>query len=269
MNCRQHVLNIFLLLLPAAICLVVFYLDPEIKHSLTLNTASYSVLTLYTTNFVHYDPRHLTRNLIPYIIFGLLSLVLYSKLGYERVFGYSLLLILLAVPLFSSMYSVFTITYYGGRSNVYGFSNVTSAVMGMFGYSVALVMSFEKRDYLFAYLFLMFASVYLFVSLYAGMFKALIPLLLSAASFGLIAYWHRRDEAKKKRIIAAYLLAMVYLFFLSTIFPLNIVADGKVTNIMGHFSGLILGMMMPYLTIIGLKNNDIIQFFHKYTKKIR
>jgi hypothetical protein len=48
------------------------------------------------------------------------------------------------------MYSVFAITYYGGRSNVYGFSNVTSSVMGLFKYGVALLMSFEKRDYLFA-----------------------------------------------------------------------------------------------------------------------
>jgi branched-subunit amino acid transport protein len=84
MKWKHHILNIFLLLLPVSICLAVFYPDLQTKHSLTLNTASYSALTLYFTNFVHYDSGHLTRNLIHYIIFGLLSLVLYSNFGYER-----------------------------------------------------------------------------------------------------------------------------------------------------------------------------------------
>ncbi|AKG91660.1 hypothetical protein GAH_01016 [Geoglobus ahangari] len=241
MNYKKYVDGLFILLIPAFLCLIIFYLDPEIKKALTLNTEDYSILTLYTTNFVHYEPGHLLRNLFYYALFGFVSMLLYNHLDHDKIFRYSLLAILIVVPIFSSAYSMYILSSFGGSGNIYGFSGITGAAIGMFGYAVALLISFDKKDNILSYLFLIFATLYFFVSMYVNTIAVILILLfITALPLTMVAWRHAREKEKIKRIVVAYVLAMFYLFFLTLMFPISIVSGDNVVNIWGHLSGVIL-----------------------------
>ncbi|MBE8540145.1 hypothetical protein [Geoglobus acetivorans] len=251
MRYREIIPDAFILLLPALACLAVFYLPDGVKVVLTLNTENYSILSIYTTNFVHYEWEHLAGNLAHYLAFGFTSLLLYSHLGYGRVFRFSLPLILVLVPVISSVYSLWAVKSYGGSGSIYGFSDVAGAVIGMFGYGGALLISIDKTDIPYSYLFLMLVTLYYFVSTYLGLLNAFSAglLLIAMLPFYVIAARHAGNREGKKRIAAGFGLAMVYLFFLSSMFPENLASNGKVVNILGHLMGVVLGIMIPFLLV--------------------
>lgn len=251
MNYKKYLPDLFLLFLPALICLIVFYSPSEIKEMLTMSTEDYSILSIYTTNFVHYEWGHLTRNLAYYLAFGLTSLLLLDYLGYRKIFRYSLPIILIVVPILSSIYSVWVITNCGGRVNIFGFSAVAGAVMGLFGYGGALLISFDEKDYPYSYLLLMLFTMYYFVSTYLGLLNVFsIAMLLSAMlPFYVIANRHAKDQNRRKRIFAGLVYIFAYLFFLETLFPLNLVSNGNLVNILGHLLGVSFGICIPYFLV--------------------
>ncbi|AIY89235.1 hypothetical protein [Geoglobus acetivorans] len=251
MRFRKFLPDALILLLPALACLALFYLPTEVRNMLTLNTENYSIMLLYTTNFIHYEWGHLAGNLAYYLAFGFASLLLYSRLGYRRVYRYSLPLILVLVPVLSSAYSLWAVKNCGGSGRIYGFSDVTGAVIGMFGYGGALLISLDKKDAPCSYLFLMLITLYYFVSTYLGLLSVFSMGLLFIAilPFYMIAIRHAGNREEKKRMVAGFGLAMLYLFSLSAMFPENLASNGKAVNILGHLMGVLLGVTIPFLLV--------------------
>ncbi len=201
MNYKKYVDDLFILLISVFLCLIIFYLDPEIKKALTLNTKNYSILNLFTTNFVYYDLGRLFKNLIYYALFGFVSMLLYNYLDdHGKIFRHSLLAILIVVPFFSSAYSMYVFFSFDKGGNIYGFSDITGAVIGMFGYAVALLISFDKKDNILSYLFLIFATPYFFVSMYVNAIAVIFILLfITALPLTIIARRHAREKEKIKK----------------------------------------------------------------------
>jgi|GEM_PF-1796866 hypothetical protein len=252
---KKFLPEIVFFLLPTFVCLLIYYLPPEFKKVITLNAEDLSILSLYTTNFVHYEWNHLTGNLTYYLVFGFVSLFLYNYFGYIKIFRYSLLSILVVVPFLSSIYSLWAIPYYSGESSIYGFSAVVGAVMGLFGYGAVLLITFDEKDYSYSFLFLMCTTLYYFVSTYFGILNvfSLGMLLIALLPFYVVANRHARNRAKRKRITAGFGLIIAYLFFLTSMFPKDLISNGNIVNIPGHLFGLIFGIIVPYLLYIILR----------------
>jgi len=121
---RRHITDL-LVVLPVLPCILVYFLDLEIKKALTLIPSNYTLLTIFTTNF-HYSIYHLVGNILWYTLFGFCSLVVYSRLNLEKVFRYSLVLILFTVPLASSVSSILFLPEILKSKPSYGFSAIVS-----------------------------------------------------------------------------------------------------------------------------------------------
>jgi len=246
---KNDLIDGLLITLPALVCCIVYFSDVQFKEALTLIPANYTILTIYTTNFVHYTQNHLVGNLATYLAFALPTLLIYSKLNYRNVFRISLLLILLIVPVASSIYSMLTLPQPAQLKPAYGFSAVSSAVMGLFGFGIALSITFERKELLYSYLFLVFLVTYVFFAVYNKLILAMAFLVLAIIPFTVIARKHRNDSEKRKRIVVAYLLLIPYLLSFGIIFPDRLVNEGNFVNIFSHIAGLIFGILLPFLIL--------------------
>jgi|Deesub1362A_J573_1020465.scaffolds.fasta_scaffold01157_22 hypothetical protein len=250
---RERLINLSILLSPVAVCLIIFPLN-GIKQNLILRTdaqVSSLILTFYTTNFVHYTFNHLSSNLFNYTIFGVLSLRIYELLNLNKIYRYSIIAILLLVPFLNSLYSYLFFSLYNIGGSIYGFSAVTSAIMGMYAVGVILTICSDEKDIIFGYLFVLLASFFFFTLTYSSIVYSLFFLVLSLLSFTAIVYRHRKEPPRK--FFIALILVAIYLFNLGAIFPKTLVEGGSVTNILGHISGLVLGILIPYMVSLRLK----------------
>ncbi|AIG97443.1 hypothetical protein AFULGI_00006420 [Archaeoglobus fulgidus DSM 8774] len=104
----------------------------------------------------------------------------------------------------------------------------------------------EKKDFLFAYIFLLLVSSSAFAIIYIDFIVAIPPLLLSVLALAkIISKQKRRDSARDRiKILIFNVLFITYFVSLSLIFPTIVVIDGNVTNFMGHFSGLVVGLII-------------------------
>lgn len=240
-------IDFLIVFLPVIACILIYFLDEGLKRALTLIPSELTIFTMYTTNFVHYSLGHLTGNLVIYLVFSLLSIVFYYRLGYRRIFEASLIIILLIVPVTSSLFSATVLPSSANIKPLYGFSAVSSAVIGLFGFGIVLYMSLgEKTDVICLYLFLVLTSLGLAVLTYDFVHFGIVSILLALILLALTARRHRNNSERTKRYYKALLLLSVYLFSMVSIFPEQLIVGHSFVNIVGHWVGLLFGITIPY-----------------------
>ena len=245
LNKMRKLLDFLIVVLPAIACLLVYFSDESLKMNLTLIPAKSTIVTMYTTNFVHYTLGHLIGNLVGYLIFSLLSLIIYHR--YRRIFEVSFITILLIVPVASSLFSEMVLPPPAKTKLLYGFSAVSSAVIGLFGFGIVLYMSSgDRRDVMYSYLFLALMSAGAVALTYGAVHivVAFIPLALSLLA--LTARRHRDNPERSKKYFKALPLLAFYLLGMGSIFPEQLVLSHSFVNIVGHWTGLALGVIIPY-----------------------
>ena len=251
---RTYIGNIILLVVPVFICEFIYYAEWWIpwfpmKFLWVLTPVRYDPITMYLSNFVHLTPEHLENNLSLYVLFGILSIVIYELKGLGKFFRRSLLLILAVVPFASSVYTLFYYKFFEQRTMFfsYGFSAVSSAVLGLFFFGIALGwMTRGKKDTFPTFLLLMFLTMYYFVTIYKFFIIGIMFLVLFLVVFVALIK-SRENYEDKKQVAYAGLVITVLIIFLSLIFPENIITGVGTINVLGHLVGFALGIYIPLL----------------------
>ncbi len=170
----SNVLKYFVLAIPAILCIAIFLAIPELNMTLSKN----SLTGLYVANFVHGDANHLLGNIVGYYLFAALSLKLFQDFGFEKLFWFSFLAVLIFAP-FASTYS----TIYLVERESIGFSGVTSAFLEIFAFSIVLFLTKSSSDSLFTFLFVLIMGVLAIPWIYGEYVIGAIITVLAVALF--------------------------------------------------------------------------------------
>jgi membrane associated rhomboid family serine protease len=224
----------FILSIPALVCLVVFA-----NSSLQTALSSTTPVSFYTSNFVHSSIEHLSGNVVGYTIFVYLSFRFFREFGYERVFWFSFTLILLFVPIISSVSTVYLLQ----RPSV-GLSGVVSAFIGLYAFTIVIFLIQRSVSSVVSFLLILLFGMAV-VSLIYRYYT--IGVLFVVFAIALILKWVRKLEIKKKDSILLFSLLFLYLTSMVSIFPQQLVYGNNFINILAHYVGFFAGYMIPWL----------------------
>jgi len=230
--------------LPVIVCIAVYMLDDPTKHSLIFIPASFRMYQLYTTHFVHFTLPHLFNNLLAYFIFVCAAYAIFTRVG--KGFWKTLAIILLVAPLVASLSWLLASRVYPFENvSMYGFSTISSAVIGLFGFGIFLhliTLNAEKNS---ASLFVLLSGVALIPITYGNLPAGLLLLVICIAAF---AYSARSiDRIPKKDALLLVLGLILYQIGILSIFPSQIIRGSTVVNILAHYAGFAVGYFTPWL----------------------
>jgi len=224
-------------------------------------------VTVFTSAFVHVDWQHLLGNVAGYLAAAALAYGLALQIGRRQWFHVTFAAYLLVLPVVVSLTSYVLLAWqYPGIDPVTrGFSGVGAGFVGFafVAFLAGLRQAFGGRTALFVGLavwLLLLLEVYV---IYAGTVTLAVGGLVAvgwgACLWGLLGEfelaavdWRRRWPAIGQVVTVIVLLAL----FVAVLFPRRIVADGAVTNVFAHATGLLYGMAGASLARIALYPAD-------------
>lgn len=258
----------------AAVLVALHLLVPPALHDrLILHHGDPSLLTVWTSAFLHQDDAHLRSNLLGYAIAVAPTYLLYSRWERRRAFWTTVTLLLLAVPfatgavdywLFGTRFEV------APGFNSQGFSGVASAFGGMLLASIGLFVADEYDRITGVYaaeliVVLAFGLLALGSGILSPPLAGLIVLgtVLLAGQFVPLA-WVRRPgrlaDAIRENRGALFVVAyggLAVCWIIPAIFPVDVVHGGTLTNVFAHGVGFGVGVVV---TLIALKSRSLPYF---------
>jgi len=202
--------------------------------------------TFFTHSFFHQDWNHLIGNLVGYISITTLLCILYFRNKMINVLNKTYLFIILSVPFVASIGQIIlTITnFIPNIPPSSGSSDIVSALIGLGLFSIIIFFNtfnvWDTRIILLIYLISLFLVVRYPFSGLTSMFIMVIPVYL----YLLV----RSFKMKTKIFDLAYLIILVVIVgaYTSFLFPREIVKEGALINIIGHYIGLCYGLFIGY-----------------------
>jgi hypothetical protein len=253
---------LLMVVLVPLICIGVFFLPIDIQHSLAMRSDNPNPLTFITSIFVHGNVEHLIGNIL---VFLMVSTVLYmvNKLSQgETFFLYSLVLIILLLPLcYGTVFLVLNNVYFHFSFSSFGLSLVDGGLVGLVVPTLMYLLSQESSLKLNKPLF--FLSLVFFTSAvillpYAWSSFYTVPLLVLLAGIGIllsarglleITNFAKTGSKKDKfKALSVLFILLMYFIFLTMLFPSNILdSSGNITNILAHYFGVFFGLFVGML----------------------
>ncbi|WP_435364561.1 hypothetical protein [Haloarchaeobius sp. DYHT-AS-18] len=234
----------------------IHFLAPTARHTLALNHSNPTLLTLWSSAFVHVNLAHLLSNLIGYFLAIIPTYLLYLHWNRRTLFWHSLALSLLLVPPLVNLGSFVYFTSQGvaGETISRGFSGVVGAFAGM---GLASVVAFVaevyglRRAYWLAQALVLAAGGVILVGLVGGLeplHAGLVALGIVLSVTGLVR--QEPEPLRNLREHATTLLVLGYATAMSLVvvymlFPSEVVTDGGVTNVVAHAVGIVVGSVLP------------------------
>ena len=238
--------------------LYLFFLLPrDISSYLVLSSEVFYPWAVFTSAFIHFGMGHLASNIGYFVVFGLTGYWLLFRTGKRKVFLLLLGMFLFIVPPIASSLSI-SLTF---LKTTHGFSAVVSALLGLI--PVALAYYLKKNSVELSFENLCFSFLLIGVSII--LLKYLDNLLLGIIFFaviitlGLILLY---EELTKIDLDSSRLTGkMIYFSFLSFVIYFAglyfsipgpgtaISASGPHTNVLSHYIGFLLGVIISYIVI--------------------
>lgn len=249
--------DLVLILLVPTLLLAIYIAPPEMQNRLYLDYGNPSVLTLWTSAFVHRGFHHFTTNLFAYFIAISVLYLLLALAGRQRLFRYALLSFLIFVPPLIGFANSIAI----GRGIGAGFSGVGSALFGFLPASASIfvrsrlhrTVEQSQSGVLFLIVAGAIAIIYERYSI-AGIILLFAGILVARylQRFGLGDIETVVSDLSSNSEYLLLVLSAILLFLISPLllFPKELVNDGNTVNIFSHYLGLCLGYFGPtlYLT---------------------
>ena len=274
--------DVVLLSILPTVTLMIMFLPMNIQNSMKLNLTNPMYWQYFTSSFVHSDWDHFKNNIALYLAEIILFSIFLSKSNkLKKLFSILILVILITVPIFSSMcqvylYPRFIPIYKHPNFPSEGASGIVAALTGLIP---AFIFSKQTRE---TFISIIFGVLYVGVS-FAKLEKdisygtiAIILIFVSIMAFWLLHffefYFSKLINLKEKsygKIILPLLseLTLLSIFMVSPamLFPTNPIQNKQYTDIGTHFFCLLYGLT---LSAIIIKSNQLEKIRWKTRVKI-
>ncbi|WP_267640437.1 hypothetical protein [Haloarchaeobius amylolyticus] len=229
---------------------------PTARHTLALSHDDLTLVTVWSSAFVHVDSQHLLSNLTGYFLAVVPTYLLYVHWDRRRLFWHSILLALLVVPPVVNLGSNVYFTSQGVADGTVsrGFSGVVGAFAGM---GLASVVAFVAEVYGLRRAYWLAQAVVLAAGgvILVGLVGRLEPLHAGLVGVGLLLSITGLVRAERHglaslRAHSTTLLVLGYTVGMSLVvvyllFPSDVVTEGGVTNVVAHATGVVVGSLLP------------------------
>lgn len=265
---RGKVADVLLLALPVVSLVAVFLLPMERRQALAFHAANPTLLTAYTSHFVHYSLSHLLTNLVGYLLLAPLTYVLSVAANRRQQFFVVFGALLLGFPFALSVVNLLVVE----PATAIGFSGV---VLGFFGYLPISLYQFigyhaEGRAparFLPLVFFVGVGSIAL-VLFWAVFLSVAILIVAVVIVGGYLSQFADREfitglgrleqEGFAEIAVAATVLLLAYPI---VAFPTTAVMGTRVINLVLHLFGYALSFISTFITVITAKFSDKIRSF--------
>lgn len=240
----ENIPGLLWILIPAFISLLVFNVETTIRESLAFIPGSFNLFHLYASHFVHFTYQHLSSSLVIYAIFVLAAYIIFVKTDRKSVFWKSYAIVLVMAPLLGSLSWVLASHIYPqlGNLHIYGFSTITSAAIGLFGFGIILYLISLNAEKNSAFLAIFAFGVAFVPAIYGYFFPSALLFLLCLLSF----IFSTQNSLLEKRHLAIILVWLIlYQIGVQAMFPPEIFYDKFAINIPSHYAGFSTGLILP------------------------
>jgi len=246
-----------LLVLISSLCVIVFALPTGMQELLKTRSDNFNLLTFFSSTFVHANLEHLLGNLLSFLLLGFIVYAINRKSNRDKAFLISLLLTFFLLPLIYNISFVFLANFVMGKVVVScGLSIVVAGIVGLtvpsLGNFLREPLQSDRNILCFlTSLILLTGSAIAFPYINSGVYSLTVFVATFILGFVLLLYVGRKllnfatqnPNAKKRVIIASTLLFIYFTFFLSSLFPSDIIMlEGSVVNIFAHYIGVFYGI---------------------------
>lgn len=216
--------------------------------------------TLLTAAYLHVDDRHLVNNLVGYAVAALYAYVLCLAAGERRWFWLTTLSLLVAGPALVNLTSMalWGLADAGDLPPSRGFSGVVAAFGGFLAVAllVSLRQAYSRLAVLYVGEFVLLVVLGELLVIYAdsppAVGGALVIAALGLVGLGLGRHAYPEGVPEDRDGWASLLGAVLEVGFVALVlsvlvyglFPAQLVADGSLTNVFAHLSGLAWGVVV-------------------------
>jgi hypothetical protein len=266
---RRRLFQDALLIGGVAVVLAVVHLvlPPATRARLAFDHGTLDPVTVFTSAFVHVDGRHLLGNVAGYLAAAALAYGLAVQVGRRQWFRVTFGCFLLGLPVAVGLtsYAILAWQFPGIDPITRGFSGVGAGFVGfVFVAMLAGIRdAFGARTALFVGLavwLLLLLEVYV---IYAGSLTLTVGVVTAIGwgfcLWGLLGEVDLADSQWARYWPALGQVTTVVVFlvlFVAILFPARIVADGTVTNVFAHATGLLYGTAGATVTYRILPSNS-------------
>ncbi|WP_255196764.1 hypothetical protein [Halorarius litoreus] len=242
------------------VLLAVFALPASTRQGLALAYDAPTVLSAYTSHFVHLSAGHLRVNLMGYLLVVPTAYVLSVAAGRRRQFFVVFTAFVVAFPL---ALSALNLVFARPRLGV-GFSGILLAfvgylpvaILGMAGQQLHAPVDRVRSQWLFFFGLALIALVsgprlYGTAIAAAALLAGVLFLLPVVEDWGDAHHGRIRRAVGSAGTVELLLVgALVFVGYLFVAFPTEVSADGTVVNIYSHVLGYALGYVATYLAVL-------------------
>lgn len=251
---------VILIAIPAALALIHILIPASLRQQYVFDHSDPSLLTMWTSTYIHRSLSHLTNNLLGYTTAVLPTYFILAYLNREREFRKLLTVFLLALPflIHAADYAVFQWLLGAKDAATRGFSGIVGALFGfLFATLLGLVqrISGDWRKSFFvgqAVILLVMGNILFSSGALTFTVAGVVAIGIALTIWALLPNELVREAEARRQFANAYFIptllalyaAAVLVILLPALFPIDWIHEDSVTNIFAHFVGLGIGFFI-------------------------
>lgn len=244
--------------IPVVLVLVHFGLPPALRHRLVFDHSAPSLLTMWSSSYVHRSDAHLYGNLVGYAVVVFPTYFIFAYEERRRAFRQLLASFLLGLPfaLAAANYAFYQWVLHLPNAANRGFSGIVGALFGLLFASLVGLVYRESGEWVraFAAGSALILGVLGVIVVYGGIMTGTLGVLLAVGLVASLSALLPRDLVGDRERLRAFVSehrvplalglygAAVIVVLLPALFPIDWVGTTSVTNIFAHFVGFLLGV---------------------------
>ena len=251
-------LHLALIILPITLC-ILFYIAPiPDKTKLQFSFENPNPLLIYIPPLIHINQTHLVGNMISYLVLIHANIILFALTKEnQRLIRYAAATFIALPIVYALLWNIFTYTFYNTYFGSVGFSSMVAAFAAIqISYSTLAYMKATTIEYNQSNLFL--ATLILVAGIILGAYYKPEPLyIVAGVCMAMLFLYYVREplssicryyvRLRSPEFIVVTEVLLLGVLFVILGFPGNFVVGDGVINILGHWVGLLWGLLLPQI----------------------
>ena len=239
---------LYTLILPLLITFVYLFFRNN-KDILAYNRSNFKFWQIYTKDFINDSFIHYFGNVIVILIVSIVLFLLLSKIRREYLTKYLLFFVVLIVPPLTSISDILFVFPRSSSNYFLGSSNIASALIGLVMFFFSYIMLKKEFNVQKVYYYTLLIVVFIFSWIYYFKLSTIfLYVILALLIFFYKLIFARKIKFRKffshNKVAKIVIVLFIYILLLQSSFPNKV--DN--INILGHYFGLALGVIMGNLT---------------------